>query len=247
MKKQYHILNGDALKQQFPKSIQGEIIIVRECLIEGNVKGEALGQFFDNRAEFISEAYKATKQDYNEKVAAEFFKILDLENAEVNLWFEDDLFCQVNFWFVAYLLQNVNNNENQVYLIRPKSHTPYAFGGLDTAELLSVYENRMTLTALGKFSELWLAYQADDVLKMTEIASELEVNYPFVMPVVQAHIQRLPSEDSLGRPIDTLIAIMDELKTDEFELVFREFNKRESIYGFGDLQVKRFYGQIKAT
>jgi hypothetical protein len=32
---------------------------------------------------------------------------------------------------------------------------------------------------------------------------------------------------------------MDELGTTDFGLIFKEFNKREAIYGFGDLQVKR--------
>jgi hypothetical protein len=30
-----HILNGDALGDQFPKDLPGEILIFRECLIEG--------------------------------------------------------------------------------------------------------------------------------------------------------------------------------------------------------------------
>ena len=47
-----------------------------------------------------------------------------------------------------------------------------------------------------------------------------------------------------GRPIQSLITIMKELDTEEFGPVFREFNKRESIYGFGDLQVKRLFDEI---
>ena len=43
----------------------------------------------------------------------------------------------------------------------------------------------------------------------------------------------------------SLIQIIKELKTEEFGPVFKEFNKRESIYGFGDLQVKRLFNQIK--
>ncbi len=40
MRKQYHILNGDSLKEQFPENIQGDIIVARECLVDGNVKGK---------------------------------------------------------------------------------------------------------------------------------------------------------------------------------------------------------------
>ena len=57
MKKQYHILNGDALKEVFPKSIPGDLIITRECLVDGNVKGKNRNDFYRNRAEFLSNNY----------------------------------------------------------------------------------------------------------------------------------------------------------------------------------------------
>jgi len=49
----------------------------------------------------------------------------------------------------------------------------------------------------------------------------------------------------LGRPSQSLIRIINELNTVEFEPIFREFSKREDIYGFGDLQVKRLFNEIK--
>ena len=38
----FHILNGDALKSQFPERILGEIIVARECLVDGPVEGHRL-------------------------------------------------------------------------------------------------------------------------------------------------------------------------------------------------------------
>ena len=46
MRKQYHILNGDELKNQFPNNISGDIIIFRECLIEGNINGNNTDKLF---------------------------------------------------------------------------------------------------------------------------------------------------------------------------------------------------------
>jgi len=37
---------------------------------------------------------------------------------------------------------------------------------------------------------------------------------------------------------------MKELETQDFGPVFREFTKRESIYGYGDLQVKRLFDEL---
>ncbi|MDY8135388.1 DUF1835 domain-containing protein [Aquimarina sp. 2201CG5-10] len=245
MRKQIHILNGDSLKQQFPESIQGDIIVARECLVDGNVKGKDLNELFTTRAKFITQNYGGTEQGYYEKAASEFLKIPEINNnSDINLWFEDDLFCQVHFWFIVHLLMKNNNENNQVFLIRPKIHTQYGFGGLNKSKLISIYKNRLELSELEKIADLWEFYQNDDIKKLTNTALELEKKYPFILPAVKAHIQRIPSNENLGRPTESLITIMKELKTEEFGTVFREFNQREYIYGFGDLQVKRLYDQI---
>ncbi len=244
MKKQYHILNGDSLKNQFPEKINGEIIVARECLVDGNVKGDNLKEFFHSRAEFISSYDGYIEQDYYDKTVPEIQKMLDIiDNAEVNLWFEDDLFCQVNFWFVLSLLFNSTSN-NSIYLIRPKAHNQYGFGGLNELELQLVYEERTLLTSLDKLSGLWKYYQNEDFDNLLKTASELESEYPFILTAVKAHLDRIPSKGNLGRPSESLIQIMKDLNTDQFNLVFREFCKRESIYGFGDLQVKRLFDNI---
>ncbi|MBC8214119.1 MAG: DUF1835 domain-containing protein [Candidatus Marinimicrobia bacterium] len=246
MKKQYHILNGDSLKEQFPDGIQGELIVARECLVDGNVKGKDLNDFFHTRAEFISSNYNGyNEQDYFEKIVPEFQKMQNIpDNSDVNLWFEDDLFCQVNFWFVVHLLCKSIKNTT-VFLIRPKVHSQYSFGGLNKSELISIYENRLELTELDKLANLWESYQIGDTTKLVDSARKLESKYPFILPAVEAHIERIPTMGNIGRPTESLVAIMKELETDEFGAVFREFSKRESIYGFGDLQVKRLFDEIK--
>ncbi len=153
---QYHILNGDSLKEQFPKSLQGEIIVAKECLVDGSVKGNNLTDFFKTRAKFISSNYDGyNEQDYFEKAVPEFQKMQNIpDNTDINLWFEDDLFCQVNFWFVINILSKSHRN-NQFFLIRPKSHSQYGFGGLNQLELISIYKNRIALTELDTLARLW--------------------------------------------------------------------------------------------
>ncbi len=246
MRKQYHILNGDSLKQQFPENIQGEIIVARECLVDGNVQGNSLAELFRSRAQFISLNYEGyNEKDYYEKTVLEFQKIQSIsDNADINLWFEDDLFCQVNFWFVINLLSKSDLNY-PTFLIRPKTHSQYGFAGLNKSELISVYESRFLLTELDELANLWVFYQNNDTENMLNTARDLENRYPFILPAVKAHIERIPTEGKLGKPSQSLIQIMKELETEEFGPVFKEFSKRESIYGFGDLQVKRLFDEIK--
>ncbi len=246
MRTQYHILNGDALKQQFPEKIQGEIIVARECLVDGNVSGNSLDELFHSRAQFISNNYEGyNEQDYYKNTVPEFKKIQNItDDADINLWFEDDLFCQVNFWFTISLL-NQFEQHNPIFLVKPEKHSQYGFGKLGELELVSIYENRLLLTELDKLAELWKLYQKDELEQLQKVAKELESKYPFILNAVKAHIERISTEGNLGRPVQSLIQIMKDLETEEFEPVFREFCIRESIYGFGDLQVKRLFDEIK--
>lgn len=246
MKKIYHILNGDALKEQFPKKIEGEIIVARECLVDGKVESEGLEGLFEVRAQFISENYNGSVSDYYTQTVSEFEKIKNIPaKSEVNLWFEDDLFCQVNFWFVAHLIFH-HLKEVEVFLVRPEVHTSFGFGGLSQDELAQVLRDKVMLKELDKIASLWNYYKNDEQERLLKVVNDLKDAYPFMVTAVKAHIERIPTKESPGRPTQVLIQIMRELKTTEFAPVFREFNKRESIYGFGDLQVKKLFDKINS-
>jgi hypothetical protein len=246
MHKQYHNLNGDCLKEQFPKQIEGAIIVARECFVDGDVRGTTHREFFENRARFITSIVPDySMEDYFTDTFAEFQKIQAIPaNAVIHLWFEDDLFCQVNFWFTVHLILN-SLTDCHVYLIRPATHTPYGFGGLSVLELISAYKQKTPITELDKIANLWNLYQTSKLDELVQVAQNLQNKYPFILEAVKAHIERIPNERHPGRPVQTLLDIMNELETDSFGVIFKEFNRRESIYGFGDLLVKRMYDQIR--
>ncbi len=244
-KKIYHILNGDALLERFPEPIPGERIVARECLVDGDVSCENLEDFFSTRASFLSRNYGETEQFYIEHVVPEFQKIQNIKNeSEINLWFEKDLFCQVNFWFVVHLLHNSGLHTDNVYLVLPKAHSPYSFAHLNNKELQEALDERLPLQNLNSFSDLWLSYQHNELEKLTQISQGMADSFPFISSAVEAHIQRLPSEKDPGRVVESLKQIMEDLDDPSFGPVFREFCNREAIYGFGDLQVKRIYDEI---
>lgn len=249
MKQTYHILNGDALREQLPKELAGDIIVARECLADGPVSAGSLKELFAVRAEFIATAYAGySKAGYYEQTVPELEKIRQLpENAEVNLWFEDDLFCQVNLWFVLHLLKE-SGRSYSIFLIRPKPESTYGFGDMSSGELTTAFHHRsvIPLSDLQILGRLWQHYQREEHEALLRIGRQLSKSYPFLLPAIEAHTERLPDADTLGRPKQSLLRIMEELETEEFAPVFREFCRRETIYGFGDLQVKRLLDEIKA-
>ena len=49
----YNILNGDALAHSFPDAkIEGDIIVVREALMDGDLSGDNLNDFWRSRAKY---------------------------------------------------------------------------------------------------------------------------------------------------------------------------------------------------
>lgn len=242
---QTHILNGDALREQFP-AIDGELIIARACLVDGPVSGDNLEALYTTRARFISENYGAPLEQYAQKTVPEFEKIQGLSpEAEVNLWFEDDLFCQVNMWFVAYLIKSFTQVK-AVYLVRPTGDMKYGFGGMSKKELSQAHANRKRISAaqLGLFAQLWQHYQKGKLSEMVLLAQSATSAFPFLPAAVQAHVDRYPTDGTPGRPERSLQTIMEEVGKEKFGPVFRAFWEREAIYGFGDLQVKRLYDKL---
>lgn len=244
-----HILNGDALKAQLPDSLPGERIVMRECLVDGEPSGETLDLLLENRATFLEKAYGASPEEYRRKTVSEIERIRNLPAAaQINLWFEDDLFCQVNLWFSAYLLKNYTAIET-VSLVRPSGDLQYGFGGMDKADLILAYRQRQEINSreLDQLSALWRHYQQQEHSEMAAIAESLSDKFSFLPAAVAADLDRYPSDESMGRPQKVLKSLMEELGSEQFGPVFQAFSARESIYGYGDLQVKRLFDELKAN
>ncbi len=237
----YHILNGDALRERFP-NLLGEQIVMRECLVEGAITGNSLEEFFKIRAQFFTENYQVSQAGYMQKSASEINKLVAIgKNAEVFLWFENDLFCQVNLWFVIYTLIQINPGGLRMYLVSPFPDSWNGFGALDDSELLESFENKKLLSAQDQSNlcGLWVGYQIGDFKALKKYASKLTDRIDHIEQVIEAHIDRFPSDSQqFGRPQRSLLNIIEEFDKPTFPKVFKAFCKKEGIYGFGDTQVK---------
>jgi hypothetical protein len=239
-----HVLNGDALAEKFPFS--GMIIVCREALIEGPVGSGALATFWDERAKYLSDSLQEEKEKYFQKVKNEIEKLSTVEKgAEINLWFEHDLFCQVNMWFILHLIR-LFNLQNPVYRVQPpvRAENIWAgFGGLSSEQLKMCFAKRVRFpdADLDLGTRLWLAYSQNDIPSLKNLSTSSEI-FPCLQEVVNAHVERV--DFSGGRPKQRLRQILAAGKTD-FNSIFSEFSKTEGIYGFGDHQVKNMLSDIQ--
>jgi len=238
-----HVLAGDSLAGIFKKTgIEGDAVICRECLIDGNLGGELLWDFWKTRASYISSAYDAPAEDYYRKVVGEFLKLVRGDADEIYLWFEYDLFCQVNMWFILSLLAKVplKNVFRVAPIIRESIWT--GFGDLDAEQLRVCFEKRQRFT----FDEvqlgvgLWHAYKNGDLNHLEKLSAQNSKCFPYLKEACSAEIDRKKN----NRPQNALKNILNRGKKD-FQEIFKEFSASEGVYGFGDLQVKLMLNQIK--
>lgn len=233
----YHVLPGDSLVPEFNKTgIDGDVIVCRECLVVGPADAETPFEFWGQRARYILAAYGEDEIVFHERVADELEQLSDLgDDAEVNLWFEYELFCSVNMWFCISLLGLTGAS---VYRIEPSVLTEddrwKGFGSLEPNDLQKCFAARVPLTGddirLGQ--DLWEAYRKNDVDRLRTLGQTVSKCFPYLKEVCQAAIEK----DS--RPVEILAEIEFE-GTTGFEEIFPEFSRRAGVYGFGDLQVKQ--------
>lgn len=245
MKNVYHLLNGDALKEQFPTNLAGEKIVFRECMVDGPVAAITEEIFYAQRIEFLRDHYGAKgKEEYTQLFLSQMERVDKISNASsIYLWFEMDLFCQTNLW---YCLDRLNKKKKSaaLYLVSPPNFSPYSFGILSSEELKKCYEKAIPIKKIKAWSDLWKAYQVNDTKQMMHKAEDLKNEYPFVNSAVVAHIERIPSKNNLGRPLERLKTIQKEMNSAPFGKIFQAFCETEAHYGFGDLTVKRLWKEL---
>jgi hypothetical protein len=245
----YHILNGDSLAFGFPDAnIEGDVIVVREGLIVGDLSGDNLHRFWGARAAYMG----LPEVEYYNSVVKEFEKIMAApDGSEFNLWFEYDLFCQVNMWFVLSIIKDLPTTKKvyAVYTSHLNEESKQFWNGFGKAtgdELRICFVNRTPLNnadmQLGK--DLWTAYKSSNLEELSRLAENGSPAFPYLKEVVKAHVDRFPKEGEKGRP-EKLIEEIIQNGSEDFHTVFKEFWKRESIYGFGDTQLKHLYDKVK--
>jgi len=233
----YHVLPGDAQVDVFKRSgIDGEVLVCREALVEGDVSGETLDEFFINRAAFHNESSNEDPAGYNAIVASQFRRLLDARDGdEVNLWFEYELFCAVNMWFCVDLLSHTDASVYRVEPIHLSQQDRFeGFGKVTSEQMRECLGSRTQLApediALG--TALWQAFRSDDRQTLRDLSNEISPAFPYLNELCEAAIDRH------FRPAQ----IVREITSDgigDFVGIFAEFRKRAGIYGFGDMQVKR--------
>ena len=247
MTKTLHILNGDSTAAIFSKSsILGHQIIWREMLCEGSIQDEiGSDDFWKSRYAFFENQLGIQKLEYYDKTIKEIVKLDDLSNYnEVVLWFEYDLFCQVNLIATCtYLLKSFRKDINYFLVCTGKEK------GKEQLQTLSdynykdyqlLYEKKLKITKNNLLfaEESWNLYIKNDEEKLKKFNFNKSPKFSYLQSAINQHLQRFPKQNGLNQIENKILEIINSGLTDKNQIIKQLliWQQKETIYGFGDMQ-----------
>jgi hypothetical protein len=241
-----HIHNGDSTAETARKTaIPGEHLAWREALVCGPVPaGLSADEFRRVRADHLASAYVVSRENCEKQLRAQEAALSAFtDHEEVVLWFEHDLFCQVQLIYLLDWFAQHDPGRTKLSLISigefPGIEYFRGLGQLNEEQLASLFPQRQKVSPaqLQLGSKAWQAYSSPspaDLLSL--LASDLSA-IPFLERALIKHLQRFPStENGLGR-IGNVGLNLIAGGYRNFRSLFPAFVSRESDYGFGDAQL----------
>jgi hypothetical protein len=246
-----HIHNGDSTANTARQApIPGEHFAFREALIAGPAPSDLKDADWRKlRAAHLSAAYGVGAGECEQDLLRQEETLLSYPaHEEIVLWFEHDLFCQVNLiylldWFAARDLR-----KTKLSLICVGEFTGLlnfrGLGELNEAQLASLFGSRHEVTAaeLRTGSAAWAAYCSPEPAALQSVLRRDTSALPFLQSALRCHLARFPSlNNGLGRIENRGLALInDGLET--FVDLFPRFGDAEPGFGLGDFQ---FYVALK--
>lgn len=245
-----HITNGDSFTSILQKlGIKGEIITWREMLCEGktltNVGSES---FWKTRFDYLNKKYKVTKNKFINLTLKEYRNLCNQKKQDtIVLWFEYDLFCQINMVAVISWL-NKHRKGAEIFLVcsgnEDETDKLYGLSELPKEKLLQLYNNKIALTRddIEYADYVWQLYCSNDPMRLETFTKFNSSQFEYLPNALDAHLKRFPTIKNGLNYLENKIlekATNEQLASKE-KLVGAMLQDQE-YYGFGDIQ---YFGMI---
>ena len=254
MSSQLHITNGDSFTQRLEKlQLKGEIITWREMLCEGktetNVGSES---FWKTRFDFLHKNYKVSKSWFVEKTLKEYRSLCNhKQQDQIILWFEYDLFCQVNMLAVLSWLKTYRRHA-EISLVcsgkEDESDKLYGLSELTDQQLLSLYENKKVLSQsdIEYADYVWQLYCSDNPIRLENLTDFDNYQFNYLGEAIQAHLKRFPSiKNGLNAIENRVLEVATEKRPKSKKALLSNILQNQGFYGFGDSQYERVITNLK--
>ena len=249
-----HITNGDSLTDRLKSlDLKGDIITWREMLCEGktltNVGSES---FWKTRFEFLNKNYKVSKSWFIEKTLKEYRSLCNhKQQDEIVLWFEYDLFCQINMLAVISWLKTHRKYANITLVCSGKEDDTdkmYSLVELEDDYLLQLFEKRSELKQddIEYADYVWQLYCSDNPIRLENLTDFKNYQFEYLSDAIKAHLKRFPTiKNGLNELENHILKLSVEEKPKSKKQLMNTILTNQGVYGFGDTQIERIITTLK--
>ena len=256
MTRTLHVLNGDSTAKILEKSkIKGDVVVWRELLCDGPLhKNVGSDEFWLNRYTYFETEIGVSRLEYFDKTIKEIVKLEDLSGYnEVVLWFEFDLFCQVNLLALCtYLLDNYVKKTSYYLVCVGKENGKDKLQSLAdyfSEEYRNLYENKISLskTSLEYAKECWSVYVENSFEKLKSFDFNQSSKFKYLQLAINQHLNRFPSENGFSQIENKILKIINSNLFSSKEIVknLLIWQELETVYGFGDVQYFQYLNKLE--
>lgn len=254
MKSLLHITNGDSFTSKLESlPLKGDIITWREMLCEGKTLSTVGSEtFWKTRFEFLNKNYKVSKSWFVEKTLKEYRSLCNhKQQDQIVLWFEYDLFCQINMLAVlSWLKTHRRHAEISLVCSGKEDNTEklYALGELSDEKLLQLYENRTVLTQddIEYADYVWQLYCSDNPIRLENLTDFENYQFDYLADALNAHLKRFPSiKNGLNAVEHGILDLAVAEKPKSKREFLGKILSTPNLYGYGDTQYDRLLTSLK--
>ena len=241
-----HILNGSSIEEPLRESgVPGKFFSFRDALIAGPIiAGLNKEQWRQLRVEHLASSYGVEPNTCDQQLSEQSEALESYStHDEVVLWFEHDLFCQLNLLYLLDWFAHVDLAQTKLSLVNigefPGKENFRGLGELNEKELASLFPQRQMVTAtqLELASAAWRAFSSPDPTSLESILQTDTSSLPFLSTAMSAHLRRFPNTaNGLGQIENKSLELVENGR-ELFSDLFPEFIATEPVYGLGDSQL----------
>jgi hypothetical protein len=241
-----HIVNGESTAATLKHTeIKGEIFSFKDTLINGPAPAtQNRSEWRGVRVQHLTDTYGLKRNECEEEFQRQEAALASaVEHDEVLLWFEHDLFCQLNLLYLLDWFSQTDLKKTCLSLINigefPGRKDFRGLGELNAEELASLFPKRekVTKSNLEVGAKAWQAFRSPNPTAIELLLHSDTSELPFLATAFAAHLRRFPSTaNGLGQLEQTSLQLIAD-GYGKFGEMFPKFVAAEKAYGLGDAQL----------
>ncbi len=239
-----HIVNGDCtLRLLEATDLPGVFYSGDDILVEGpSCNCLRTGDDWQHRAAYLEEKFGIPRRTYMQRTRDTRSLCWEFEHSdETVLWFEEDLFCQINLIYLLDWLSRGDIENTRLSLVCPAEER---LGELTPAALAALFEQREVVTKAryALASAAWQAYCSPDPTAVEKLLQDDFSVWPLLRRGLMSHLERFPSVKNGLNVVEQEILSVLAAGPQTLPEMFHQLSQRERVrsHGMGDLQAMRY-------